>query len=360
MKNRIVLYFALLSILGIWFAIKLNGIDASNGVDKRCNYLIDQSICPWNSTERMPYMEWDLFAHSFTVFSLSNLAEKDTENSKRYAIAIRKIIENVMSDTLQSYFMFGDSIEYDKWNGSVLYLGHLNMMLGCYRKLANDIEMNELHDQISNKLFDRFSKAQTQLLASYPGQCYIPDNIVALASLQKHHEITGSQYNDACKKWIAFAKENYLDSIQNLLISSIKYDTIREASRGSMISWSILFLSQIDRDFAVQLFERFLDNFCTDGLFIEMCKESSGDFSTGEGDMDSGPLILGYGMPATTFALGCAHVLNKDDVAKKLKRTIYLGCQVIETQTWEYVVPRFLEGDLSFLTNAILLYMETL
>ena len=92
--------------------------------------------------------------------------------------------------------------------------------------------MNELHDQISNKLFDRFSKAQTQLLASYPGQCYIPDNIVALASLQKHHEITGSQYNDACKKWIAFAKENYLDSIQNLLISSIKYDLLGRHLEG--------------------------------------------------------------------------------------------------------------------------------
>ena len=55
----------------------------------------------------------------------------------------------------------------------------------------------------------------------------------------------------------------------------------------------------------------------------------SSSYETGAGNVDSGPLILGYGIPATAFAFADAVALGDYRNAQRLRRVISLGSRTI-------------------------------
>ena len=69
-----------------------------------------------------------------------------------------------------------------------------------------------------------------------------------------------------------------------------------------MLGWSIWFLARFDSAFAHQQYRRYLAVGSTNLGVLRPCREWPGRYATGAGDVDSGPLILGYGIPATVFA----------------------------------------------------------
>lgn len=308
--------------------------------------------------------EWNLFSYSFACFALTNISFLDSSFKNQAVELIDLSIQKVMSDKFyKNYFSkdhpFTPNIDS---SGSILYLAHLNTMLGCYRLLSNNTKYNTFNDQLSKSIYSRFTTAKFKCLESYPGLIWIPDNTAALASLKLHSLNSGNNYEILFKDWIAYARKNWIDSKTGLLCSTIHIENgaALEEPRGSMIGWSIFFIYRFDKAFAKELYECFKDKFSTNLLVLRIFKERYKNLETNVGDIDSGPIFLGFSIPANAFAFGNAVAFKDVRNAKRLQRLIKLGSKrIIKDQALSYQ-SRFIDLPISPLAESLILYFETM
>lgn len=162
-------------------------------LNRRVNYLkrvLDEAASPTSDMVLISKenFEFPLFSYAFTSYAMTNLAFLNEEYIVRAEYVIKKSIEKVLEYNVyrtygvDSVFYTLDSLpEY-----SVLYLGHLNLMLGCYRLISEDTLYNNLNDRISRSLFQRYQNSSYFNLESYPHLIWIPDNTVAYIANTLH------------------------------------------------------------------------------------------------------------------------------------------------------------------------------
>jgi hypothetical protein len=372
MKRRYSVLILLIALIVFWALIaNTQKYEYPEGSDLRLkvNYLARVINTPFPGIPEFNDLqqknpEWLLFSLSFSTYALTNVTFLDTLYRSEAVQLIDHAIQKVLSDTVYSYYF-----PYKKpfnplpdSSGSILYYGHLNMMLGCYRLLTNNPKYNELNNRLSACLYKRYSHSSSLLLESYPGKIWIPDNTAALASLALHSENTKSEYREICTEWIKLAREQYSEKETGLLCSAIDAQTGKamEEPRGSMIGWSIFFIYRFDKEYAKTLYERYMHHFSTNLSVYRLYKERRGSFTTGSGDIDSGPMVLGYSLPANAFAFGGAVAMQDFKNAVRLQRVIGLGAKkVVENNEMRYQT-RFFDMPVSPLAEALLLSCETM
>jgi hypothetical protein len=328
----------------------------------RLNYLervIQEGVAPNTDLGRLTAMnpEWGLFTLSFSTYALANLAARQPNLRAEAAATIGRAIEVALTEPLRQPFELGDTAAV--LPGSVLYLGHLNLMLGCHRQLVPHSPYRHLHDSLSAALAARYQQAPSGNLPSYPGRRWLPDNTVALASLALHSRLTGSAYAVAGSRWVARARRAWLDPKTGLLASmGDAAGQLSEEPRGSHLGWSIWFLASVDSAFARQQYTLYQQHHSTNLGVLRLYSEFAGSYETGAGNVDSGPLILGYGIPATAFAFADAVALGDYRNAQRLRRVISLGSRDIrEGDELRYGV-RLVNLDVNPLSEALLLWAD--
>jgi hypothetical protein len=305
--------------------------------------------------------EWSLFSMSYAVYAFTNMAQLDStfrpEAAHYTQLAIGKMLAGSIA---QAFRNPGAAVEADSVT-SVLYLGHLNLMLGCHRLLDPASPYQALHDSLSAMLHRRLATAPNHCLESYPGGVWVPDNTVALASLQLHSDLTGSPYRAFCQQWVAYARQHLTDSASGLLLSkpATRHQEAEEP-RGSHIGWSILFLYRFAPAYAAEQYRRYQEQFSTNFGVIRLYHERADSYETGIGDVDSGPLILGYSIPANAFAFGNAVALRDWRNAQRLRRVISFGSREITTPQELHYGVRFVDLPVSPLAEALILHAETM
>ena len=338
-------------------------------INKRINYLqrmIDQPL-DYDSDIILlgrENHEFMLFSYAFSSYAMTNLAVRDTIYKER---AIRLIKESIVKVTDRviaiRYGVDPLGLKSDSMpNYSVLYLGHLNLMIGCYRLLSADTSFNDLNDRISKSLFYRYNTSKFLNLESYSSSIWIPDNSVAIASLKLHGVNANSGYDSICVKWVKYVKEQYIDKKTGVLCSTINPQTgvAEEEPRGSMLGWSIMFIYQFDSEFANTLYRNYKKQFSKNYLIFRPFKERFQNNKTSMGDIDSGPILYGYSIPANEFALSNA-VLSKDfRTARKIERLIKMGTKNIrKNNEFRYKV-RFMKMNISPMAEALMLHSMTI
>jgi hypothetical protein len=188
----------------------------------RLNYLervIGEGAAPATTLGKLTRLnpEWGLFTLAFSTYALANLAAQQPTQRAEAAAFIGQAIRVALSDPIRQPFGGAEGA----LPSSVLYLGHLNLMLGCHRQLVPTSPYGHLHDSLSAALAERYQQEPSGNLASYPGQRWIPDNIVALASLALYSQLGPSQYHQATRHWVALAKARLLDPATGLLASQV-------------------------------------------------------------------------------------------------------------------------------------------
>ncbi len=332
-------------------------------LEKKFNYLsriIQDSTT--NSVSKLN-AEWDLFTLSFSTYAATNLVDLDSSFKQQAIKTIDAAIKKVLSNDISRHWMNNGNFPQEIDSGaSVLYLGQLNLMLGCYRSLSEDSHYNALNDKISAHLAKYFSAIPYMCLQSYEGQIWIPDNTVALASLEMHSRNTGSDYDEVCKKWVEYTKKHFIDKKTGLLYSTVNYRNGEpmEEPRGAMIGWSIFFIYRFDEAFAEELYKNYKANFSNNLLVFRLYRERYENWSTNKGDFDSGPLILGYSIPANAFAFAGAVAFHDKTNAKRLRRVISLGSKEVENKDEIFYQTRFIDFEISPLAEALILFSETM
>ena len=305
--------------------------------------------------------EWSLFSMSYSVYAFTNMAQLDSGFQKEAAHHTELAIRQMLTGTIAQAFRNRDAVAEADSVTSVLYLGHLNLMLGCHRLLDPASPYKSLHDSLSATLYRRLVSAPNYCLESYVGGVWVPDNTVALSSLQLHSALTGSPYRTFCQQWVAYARQHLTDSATGLLLSKphTRHQDAEEP-RGSHLGWSIFFLYRFAPAYAAEQYRLYQQHFSTNFGVIRLYRERIGSYETSAGDVDSGPLILGYSIPANAFAFGNAVALRDWRNAQRLRRVISFGSREIETPEEIHYGVRFVDLSVSPLAEALLLNAETM
>lgn len=369
-KYKIALVLLSFFVIGFVFLSNLSYDPPSKKeINKRLNYLDRMINQPLDSNSDIIKLglespEFMLFTYSYSTYALTNLAVKDSIYRERAIPLIKESINKVLDDKVSYPYdidreaLLSDSIpEY-----SVLYLGHLNLMLGCYRLLSDDTSFNELNDRISTSLFSRYNATLFLNLESYPFQIWIPDNTVAIASLKLHSFNAGSNYEMLCDRWVSYAKEHYLDNSTKTLYSTVDAtvgDALEEP-RGSMLGWSIMFIYQFDSDFALELYNNYKQNFSVNYGVFRLFKERWNSSETNVGDIDSGPIIFGFSIPANEFSLGGSILAEDYKTASQQQRLISIGAKKYDVENEIRYKVRFVDMNIRPMAEALVLNSLTI
>jgi hypothetical protein len=227
---------------------------------------------------------------SYSVYAFTNMAQLDSTFRPEAAHYTQLAIGKMLSGSIAQAFRNPAALAKADSVTSVLYLGHLNLMLGCHRLLDPASPYQALHDSLSATLHRRLATAPNHCLESYPGGVWVPDNTVALASLQLHSDLTGSPYRAFCQQWVAYARQHLTDPQTGLLLSKpATHHQEAEEPRGAMLGWSIYFLYRFAPAYAAEQYRLYQEQASTNLGAIRLYHERAGSYETGLGDVDSGP-----------------------------------------------------------------------
>jgi len=156
---------------------------------------------------------------------------------------------------------------------------------------------------------------------TYPGEEYVPDNVVLAAALALHARASGVTEHERVAHWLSEMRANELDPTTGLLVFAPG-----QPGRGSGAGWNSYFLPMIDDAFAREQ-ERALE------VLVVRLPFGAAAVREGksEGDVDSGPLVFGISPAATGFAIAGARCSGNEELARALERTAEIVGMTVPT-----------------------------
>lgn len=206
-----------------------------------------------------------------------------------------------------------DHLQDDRHDHAVL--GYLGVSLGLLRMAAPDTRHAALHDRVAAALGRRLQRGP--VLETYPGEAYPVDHAMALATVALHAQATGQ----AAPAWLPAHLQRYrarfIDE-HGLLVQSVSPSSgaARSVGRGSGTTLAAWALAWVDPTLSADLTGAVQRGLRDRQAGVAMVREFHPATCDGghacQGDIDSGPLILGASVSATGFALAGARRVGDD------------------------------------------------
>lgn len=301
--------------------------------------------------------EWLFGTHVMAGIGFCQLVRQHPETKAEWSAAIEHCIRQLLSKQVREFDHVAwdaDAIEsLDQAGGHVAYLGYLNFLLSLYREIEPANEFTSLNDQITAALIRRYTQSDIGLLETYPGEWYPVDNAAALGSIAVHARATGRDYSALLQREKDLYRTRYIESSSGLLIQAINEKGYpRNQGRGSGTALGIFFIHHAYPDLGKELY-RGITQSLESSLFNFGAIREYPHGEDGISDIDSGPIILGFGFSATGFTIGAARAYGDSRLYSRLYSSAVLAG-----------APSLRDGRLDFLTggslgNAILLAMLT-
>jgi hypothetical protein len=225
------------------------------------------------------------------------------------------------------------------------FLGYFNLLLGLHRQLDPQSRFADLHDRITAALVRRLEASPIGLLESYPNETYPMDNCAVIASIAVHSRVTGTDRKAFLERCYRTLREKCIDPKSGLLIQAV-YSRNGEPvddPRGSGTTLGLYFLSFADRDLSAELYRAVRRELFDTVFGFGGVKEYPAGLRGTIGDIDSGPVVFGYGLSPTGFLISGARLHGDRDAFKRLFATAY-ACGA----------PYSHDGKLNFVTGASL------
>lgn len=265
------------------------------------------------------FPEGFLFINSLYGLSWCNSIKYLDNTSPIYHEGIQEIdwaIREVISKKAKASF----DANLPLTNGA-FYTGWTNYLLGSKlsiqdpqnRKLAEVNQFKKTCLLISQALAD----SKTPYLESYGGLSWPADITCAVASLKIHDKINDPMFTDVIGNWIDKVKQNLEPELGLIPHETDAYSGKSIGSaRGSSQSLILNFLYDIDQDFANQQFDVYKSHFLDYRFGLPGIREYPMGVN-GNGDIDSGPIILDIG--------GAASIVGQRTMYKFDNLNIYQG-----------------------------------
>ncbi len=303
--------------------------------------------------------EWLFGTYLMAGIGFSQVAIEHPERREEQSALARRCIERLLEPEVRAFDgeMWGaDPLDSIGGRGHhAAYLGYLNFLLGLYRMASGDETYAELNDRITADLIRHLSVSRIGLLESYPGEVYPVDNCFVIGSIGLHQRASGQDHSEVINRWVNNTRARYVDQETGLLIQAVDaWDgAAGDDPRGSGTALGLFAVHHADSRFAAELYAGIRKTLARNWLGFGAVREYSAA-NPGRGDIDSGPIIFGYGFSATGFSIAGARRCGDDEYFRRLFATAHLcGAPLDRAGRREYV-----SGGA--LGNAILFAMLTI
>lgn len=264
--------------------------------------------------------EWKLMALSWAAAAATNLGFSSAESRPQRGAEVSRWAKRMLAEDVRAY----DTREWgsdaldtlSRPDGHAGYLGHVLLTLdaACLLEAPRD---EALHARLAEALTRRIAEAPSGLIETYPGETYVPDNVVVMAGLAQYDACLGEpRHAELIATWLRTVQARWEDPDSGVLVFAPG-----QRARGSGAAWNSFYLPFIDARFAADQSRRMWATFGDTALggWLHGLREWPRGLE-GQGDVDSGPLVLGISPSATGFALGDATLRgrqpDRDGVAR--------------------------------------------
>jgi hypothetical protein len=198
-----------------------------------------------------------------------------------------------------------DQLEHDR--GHIAFLGYYGLALALRRNLGSGPH-DGLEARVTDALKRRLEAAEPHLVETYPGERYPVDNAAAVGALAQHARAMGRPPPPVVSRWIGRLPK-WRHPSTGLLLQSIAQDGVHahDSGRASGTALAAYFLSFADQVASRSLYEALIDRNYDTVLGFGALSEFA-EHDAGHGDIDSGPLVAGYSISGTGFALAGARI----------------------------------------------------
>ena len=242
--------------------------------------------------------EWDFMSRTYFVLALANMALLDNSLLDETCSIIDDIIHNTLETEKNRGFKYF-LLEYGKgggWvnypEGSIFVDGEIALMIGARRALQEKEEYKKLQYNRINKIKSRMRQSSILCDESYPNECWLFCNTVALAAIKISDKLDGTDHSKFFASWIQSAKDNLIDKQTGLLISAFTVNArplpTGPGPEGSSIWMASHMLQIIDEDFANDQYKRAKQELAGKLFGFAYAREFPKGFD-GEADVDYGP-----------------------------------------------------------------------
>ncbi|MEZ4389768.1 MAG: hypothetical protein R3A48_01630 [Polyangiales bacterium] len=270
--------------------------------------------------------EWALVAYQFALLGMGQVARAHPREAPALRAVMRRCVGRLMRPDTRA---FGAARWREDGVASLggphghAYLGYLALGLGMARATLPDFRFAAEHDALVDALARRIDAAPAGLIETYPGEAYPPDVASVIGAIGLHAAVTGADRRALLARWSAVFRARYVDPRSGYVVQRASLDgAALDAARGSGTAVSAYFLSFADAALARDLAGAVSRGGATLLGFGGVREFPRG--VEGQGDIDSGPVILGVSVSGTAFGFASTRLLGDEARFVSLWRTASL------------------------------------
>ena len=263
----------------------------------------------------------DIATLSNMAEALVNLSITNPSNIDEYRVLLKEVIKRAIHPKVNPYKKSFDKVTSLGEFG--YYLEHLNIIIGSYRRIANDDKCVKLNERISHHLLKNSLKQSNfhAVLIPYVNMRWSADQAAILYSLWLYDRNNDSDISsELISKWFDYMDNKATHKNTGLYICEVlgkrRYS---KQPRGCAQSYMVHYMSRFSPDKASKqwdLYKKYMmGNKMGRIAFREFLPEYKGKWSP-----DSGPIIAGYGVAATGLGLNAASSIGDWETYKGLTK----------------------------------------
>ncbi|MGW4247466.1 hypothetical protein [Nocardia sp. NPDC004722] len=272
---------------------------------------------------------WGLLAHQMTALGLAQVVLAHPEWRDRYAPIATKAAAKSLRASMRSEFTAAwhgeDGATVPDSPHGHAYLSYPALALGMARLVdpAFPADLAAQYDTLIASFERRLLASPNALLETLPGEAYPTDVAAVAAAIAVHGRVTGADHAAVLAHWARQVRATQIDKATGLVWQRMGVDgRPHDAPRASGTGFAAYFAGFADPVLA----REFADGFFRQerSVFGFAAMHEYGGGTSGPGDIDSGPVILGISVSATAFALAPARAYGNHDLFTRVYRTAAL------------------------------------
>jgi hypothetical protein len=241
--------------------------------------------------------EWDFMGRTFLVLALANMSLRAPDEAPRDL----EVIDAIIAETIRlerergaRWFLMDYARGGDFRSGvdrSLFVDGEVALMIGARRLVAERADLAPLMRERVDALLAYMGAAPALCGESYPDECWMFCNAVALAALRLDEALGGPDHGAFIARWLERARARLVDARTGLLVSSFTYGgEPLDGPEGSSIFMVAHCLALVDPAFARDQWERARRELFREALGFGWAAEWPASWR-GALDVDSGPVV---------------------------------------------------------------------
>jgi hypothetical protein len=310
------------------------------------------------ATTNIAEAEWPFLSVVYYGYACANVAQCDPAMRAEAIAEMRWALEALQTPRLSGFMTshFGPPFGGGQLNPSVLLHGHFLSLAIRYREVTGDTRYDSLMQRIAVAFDAGFDHDAQGILPSYqhPITWWPGDNCPALSALSRYDRLFKTHHAAGKEKFVASLKAYYLDPKTRMFCSYADLPSRKpgQGPRGISMMYGLHFLRDFAPEFAKEQYALAKQHLI--GSVFGCCAVREYPVGQeGDGDIDSGQLIMGFGPSASGFAIGATAMMDDLATGEQLLRSLsLLGLEVREGDKLYY-------RDVPVVGQAVILFGRT-